>query len=200
MALWAKRPRSLQGSWAAYRQVATGWPPLFHSAGEAIPSQESGRWHRQGEGYAQYFSLSPAGAWAEYLRHQSITDASRALEQRRDLWVAHVTATAIADLSSAKHLRQCGLSPEVATGLREDSQVLADDLRAAGFDGLLSRSAALEDEVNLTIFGERFERVVTQDPSRWQNPDPTIWIPCMMVAEASPPPLSILGEVIHSSG
>jgi len=36
--------------------------------------QPEGRWHGAGEGPAQYTATSPDAAWAEFLRHQGITD------------------------------------------------------------------------------------------------------------------------------
>ena len=36
--------------------------------------QPAGRWHGEGEGPAQYLADTPDGAWAEFLRHEHITD------------------------------------------------------------------------------------------------------------------------------
>jgi hypothetical protein len=37
-------------------------------------SQPAARWHADGEGPAQYLADTPVGAWAEFLRHEGITD------------------------------------------------------------------------------------------------------------------------------
>ncbi len=166
-----------------FRQVATDWPPLYHDAGEPAPSQESGRWHRKGEGYAQYFALHPNGAWAELARLRSIRSPELAAEQTRDIWSIYVEQADIADLATFDAYRACGLDPAIAVGPHTDSQVLADDLREAGYTGVLSPSAALPGVTNLTIFGVRYERTLgQQDLATWDNPNPGVWFPCTPIA------------------
>ncbi len=75
----------------------------------------------------------------------------------------------------------------MATGPHEHSQRLADDLRAAGYRGVLSPSAALPGATNLTLFGMRFEKVLLGRLETWTNPDPDVWLPCTLVAEGHPP-------------
>jgi len=125
--------------------VSPAWPPLYHNAGAPAPDQESGRWHREGDGYAQYLALSPLGAWAECARYYSLRSPKQAREMKRDLWLVFVRETRIADLSSFDRYDTCGLDPAIAVEPHTlgRSQALADDLRAAGFRGVLSPSAAL---------------------------------------------------------
>jgi hypothetical protein len=168
--------------------VATDTAPLFHAAGEPRPSQPDGRWHREGEGYAQYLALEAAGAWAELIRYERIRAHARAREYERNLWLVHVKESDIADLRSFAHYTDCGLDPRIAVGEHAHAQVLAEELRAAGFRGLLSPSAALSGATNLTLFGERYEKILLTSPERWVNPQPEVRLACNLVASAAPPP------------
>ena len=184
---WRVDPTRLSGDWSCYRQTSPDWPALYHAAGEPAPSQISGRWHRQGEDYAQYLSLEPLGAWAELVRYEAIHTAERARSYHRRLWLCFVRETEIADLSTFDAYQQCGLDAGIAVGDHAASQALADELRAAGYRGLLSPSAALVGATNLTLFGERYERVMLGGLDRWRNPRPDLFIPCSLVVEGGPP-------------
>jgi hypothetical protein len=48
--------------------------------------QPPGRWHGEGEGPAHYFADTPDGAWAEFLRHEEITDLEDLATIERALW------------------------------------------------------------------------------------------------------------------
>ena len=186
MVSWADEPGRLTGSWFAFRQAAPDTAPLFHSAGERVPSQISGRWHREGEGYAQYMALEPLGAWAELVRYERIRSRPRGDEYRRRLWHIYVEEEEIANLSSFAHYAACGLDPRLAVGDHAASQDLADDLRGAGFRGVLSPSAALPGATNLTLFGERYEKTLTTRADAWPNPRPDVRLGCNLVAESGP--------------
>ena len=151
MSGWTKPPQRVSGTWVCFRQTSPRWPALFHDAGAQRPQQESGRWNRLGESYAQYLSVSPAGAWAELLRYLSIHTAEVAVEQRRHLWAVTVVEHDIADLTTFARWDACGLDPAIAVGEHTRSQAVADDLRATGYRGLLAPSAALPGAVNLTV-------------------------------------------------
>jgi RES domain len=187
VASWRAEPRRLSGDWNCYRQASPDWPPLYHAAGEPAPSQVSGRWHRQGEDYAQYLSLEPLGAWAELVRYDAIRMVQRAHAYHRRLWLCFVREHEIADLSTFDAYRECGLDPGIAVGDHAASQALADELRATGYRGLLSPSAALAGATNLTLFGERYERVMLGGLDRWRNPRPDLFVPCSLVVEGGPP-------------
>lgn len=186
MASWRVEPRRLDGTWYAYRQVAPDTAPLFHSAGERAPSQRSGRWHREGEGYAQYLALEPAGAWAELVRYEEIRAHARASEYLRRLWLVFVEEREIADLGSFQAYEDCGLDPRLAVADHADAQRLAEELRQHGYRGLLSPSAALPGATNLTLFGERYEKILHTAPDRWANPNPDVRLACLLTAEGSP--------------
>jgi RES domain len=194
---WTSRPKTVRGQWTCFRQVSPDWPPLYHNAGEPAPSQESGRWHRKGDGYAQYLATAPLGAWAECARYFSLRSARQARAMRRNLWLVFVRETRIADLSSFEHYEACGLDPRVAVDPdHRASQDLADELRAARFRGVISPSAALPDVVNLTLFGERYEKVLVTDPAAWTNPDPDAWLPCQMTVERGPVPVALCTDTV----
>lgn len=200
MASWLREPDRSSGTWSCFRQVDPQWPALFHSAGEPVPSQVSGRWHRQGEGYAQYLSLEPAGAWAELARYFSIRSAKRAREQQRDLWLVRVEETGIADLSTFDLWQRCGLDPRVAVAEHGPAQDLADELRAARYRGVLAPSAALSGTINLTIFGERYEKVLTRDFTSWKNPDRDVWLACSLASPSSQMPTTLTTDTVFANG
>jgi hypothetical protein len=187
VASWQAEPARVSGEWICYRQVSPEWAPLYHAAGEPVPSQSDARWHRQSEGYAQYMALEPLGAWAELVRYEGIRGNARADQYRRKLWVMFVREDDIADLSTFDAYDACGLDPRLAVGKHTESQKLADDLRAAGFRGVLSPSAALVGATNLTLFGARYEKVLLGGLATWPNPQPGLRLPCSLVVEGNPP-------------
>ena len=197
VASWRTEPERVTGSWWAFRQVAPDWPPFYHAAGEPLPSQRSGRWHRQGQGYAQYLALEPLGAWAELVRYENVRTAERAAEYRRLLWLAYVTETDIADLSTFDRWAACELDPAAAVGDHAVCQDLADDLREAGFRGVLAPSAALSGATNLTLFGARYEKVLLHGLAAWANPRPELRVACTLAAQGGPP-LPLLTATVHA--
>lgn len=187
MPSWRVEPGRLTGPWLAYRQTAPDTAPLFHAAGAPRPRQRSGRWHREGENYAQYLALEATGAWCEQIRYEEIRAHARAAEYVRKLWLVYVDEKDIADLSNFEAYDGCGLDPGLAVGEHEPCQLLADELQAAGYRGLLSPCAALAGATNLTLFGERYEKVLRTRPELWANPRPELRLACQLVAEAGPP-------------
>ncbi len=197
MASWRTEPQRRRGEWRCFRQTSTQWPPLYHAAGEPRPTQTSGRWHREGEGYAQYLALEPLGAWAELVRYEAIRGDVRAAQYRRRLWLVFVREREIADLSTFDRWEACGLDPRLAVGEHPSCQQLADELRSAGFHGVLSPSAALTGATNLTLFGPRYEKLLLGGLETWRNPDPGLRVPCSLVAEGNPPQQLISETVFH---
>jgi RES domain-containing protein len=157
------------------------------------------RWHREAQGYAQYLALSPLGAWAECARYYSLRSPKAAQSMKRNLWLVFVRETRIADLSTFDKYDVCGLDPRIAVGDHAASQALADELRTAGFRGVLSPSAALSGVINLTVFGERYERVLLTDLAAWANPDPDAWLPVQAVVEEGPVPTSLCTETVFKT-
>lgn len=199
MASWQADPARLSREWHCYRQVDPQWAPLYHGAGELVPSQSSGRWHRQGEDYAQYMALEPLGAWAELVRYEHIRGNTRAEQYRRNLWLILVREHDIADLSTFDHYAACGLDPRIAVGDHGPSQELAAALRAAGYRGIVSPSAALMGATNLVLFGERFEKELFGGLAYWQNPKPEVFLPCSPAAAGYPPAQLIAQTVFENA-
>src|SRR5437773_2563281 len=52
--------------------------------------QPAARGHGDGDGPAQYLADTPDGAWADFLRHQGITDPSDLAGVSRSLWAIEV--------------------------------------------------------------------------------------------------------------
>jgi RES domain-containing protein len=199
VASWRAEPSVISGEWTCFRQVSPRWPPLYHNAGVPAPDQESGRWHRKGESYAQYLALSGLGAWAECARYYSVRSVGQARNMKRNLWLVFVREARIADLSTFDHYEACGLDAAIAVGDHTASQALADELRGAGFRGMLSPSAALPGVVNLTLFGERYEKVLLTDVAAWANPDVDAWLPCQPLAMEAAVPVALCTETVFKT-
>jgi hypothetical protein len=63
-----------------FRHADARFPFLWESA-----NQPAARWHGAGKGPVQYFADTPDGAWAEFLRHEGITEESQLANVRRAL-------------------------------------------------------------------------------------------------------------------
>lgn len=118
----------------AFRHAPPGYPFLWEG-----PGQPAGRWNREGDGPTHYFADTPDGAWAEFLRHEEITDPDDLPGIERAIW-----AVEIGDPPAARP----GLRPHVLTGDRASypaCQRAAGALRAGDQPGLTAPSAALVD-------------------------------------------------------
>jgi len=73
-----------------FRQCDRRFPFLWEAA-----NQPAARWHADGEGPAQYLAGTPSGAWAEFLRHEGITDEADLAGVERALWAVEVPVDAI---------------------------------------------------------------------------------------------------------
>ena len=116
----------------AFRQVDARYPFLWEDA-----AQPAGRWHASGEGPAHYFADTPDGAWAEFLRHEEITDPDDLATIRRQMWAVEIGQPPAVRVT---------LSADVLTGGPESyprCQQEARRLRARGADRIVSTSAAL---------------------------------------------------------
>jgi hypothetical protein len=116
----------------AFRQVDARYPFLWEDR-----SQPAGRWHAEGEGPAHYFADTPDGAWAEFLRHEEITDPGDLATIRRQMW-----AVEIGDAPA----RRVALPADVLSGGIETyarCQAQARTLRARGVHRIAAVSAAL---------------------------------------------------------
>jgi hypothetical protein len=115
-----------------YRHADPRLPFLAETA-----SQPAARWHEEGEGPIQYLSDTPDGAWAEFLRHEEITEAEDVATVRRALWAVEVPEA---------HYEAPDLPAEVLTGGTETYPAcrgVARMIRARAGPGLITRSAGL---------------------------------------------------------
>jgi hypothetical protein len=117
----------------AFRQVDARYPFLWESA-----AQPAGRWHADGEGPAHYFADTPDGAWAEFLRHEEITDPDDLATIRRQLW-----AVDIGDDQPAAPVRLPDATLTGGPDTYARCQGEARRLRASGARRIVARSAAL---------------------------------------------------------
>jgi hypothetical protein len=116
-----------------YRHADPRFPFLWETA-----LQPGARWHDSGEGPVHYFSETPDGAWAEFLRHEEIADPADLAGVTRSLWSI--------DLPRAPRIRP-RLDPATLTGgtsSYSDCRREAHRIRALGGRGLVVLSAALE--------------------------------------------------------
>lgn len=115
-----------------FRHSDPRYPFLWEGSG-----QPAARWHATGNGPAHYFSDTPDGAWAEFLRHEEISDPDDLTTIRRALWAV--------DLGDAP-LAKPDLPPETVGGGRSSysaCQAEASRLRRLGAAGLQAPAAAL---------------------------------------------------------
>jgi hypothetical protein len=118
-----------------FRTVDRRWPFLWEAA-----MQPPGRWHGADEGPAHYLADTPDGAWAEFVRHEEITDPADLVGVARDLWAVEVRDDEPTE------------SPELPAGVLRGGlvtyplcQAEAKALRSGGATGLRAPSAALVD-------------------------------------------------------
>jgi RES domain len=122
----SKRPR------IGFRHCDPRWPFLWLSA-----DQPQARWHAPGEGPANYFADTPVGAWAEFLRHEEITEVVDLQGVRRSLWAVELPEAEFA----IPELPQVALTGGVQT--YKTCQAEARRLRATGAKALQAPAAAL---------------------------------------------------------
>ena len=100
-------------------------------------TQPEARWHGAGEGPANYFADTPTGAWAEFLRHEGITEAADLAGVRRSLWAVELPG----DGYETPELHSAVLRGGVST--YPTCQATARELRTAGSQRLEAPTAAL---------------------------------------------------------
>lgn len=116
-----------------YRHADPRFPFLWESA-----DQPEARWHGHGEGPVQYLADTPDGAWAEFLRHEGITEESELANIRRALWAVQVPDDLTPEVAR--------LSETVLTGgiqTYNECRMEARRLRKRGVRALRAPSAAL---------------------------------------------------------
>ena len=115
-----------------FRQADARYPFLWEDR-----RQPAARWHAGGDGPAHYFADTPDGAWAEFLRHEEITDAADLATIRRRMWAVEIPDEPAVPVP---------LPREVLTGDADSyarCQSAAVQVRNAGARRLVAPSAAL---------------------------------------------------------
>jgi hypothetical protein len=118
-----------------FRNADRRWPFLWEDA-----TQPEARWHDTGEGPAQYLADTPDGAWAEFLRHEEISDPADLEGIQRNLWAVEVP-----DGEARVRLRLAGGVMRGGLSTYPTCQAEARRLRGAGATALDAPSAALLD-------------------------------------------------------
>lgn len=173
-----------------YRHADPRFPFLWESA-----DQPAARWHATGEGPVQYFSSTPDGAWAEFLRHEEISDAEDLAGITRSLW-----AVELAELPpGTPRLARATLAGDATTYAACRAEAMR--LRARRAPGLVAPSAAIDER---TGSGFRTDRSLRPGPRRpeltivlfGRRPDLVGWATC---AEGRPRS-DLLRRVRHLRG
>jgi hypothetical protein len=126
-----------------FRHADSRFPFLWETA-----AQPAARWHGTGEGPCQYFADSPDGAWAEFLRHEEITDPIDLAGIERSLWAVEV-GDAVLEQAHPVAANTKTASPVDTDDLCCDEgtyaacQAYARSARSAGATELIAPSAAL---------------------------------------------------------
>ncbi len=168
-----------------YRHADPRYPFLWGSS-----QQPPARWHGAGEGPVQYVSSSPDAAWAEFLRHEEITDPADLATINRSLWAIELPDEPLASpkLPDATLVGGTTSYPFCRTE--------ASRLRAGGAKGLVAPSAALDRR---TGSGYRSDAGLRPGPRREESvivlfgvrPDLVGWAACY---EGRPRP-ELIGRV-----
>lgn len=146
------------------------------------PNSEPGRWHGIGDESTQYLATTVEGAWAELVRAEGLRSEAEVSLIRMPMWVARVRVHRIADYGTFDKAADAGFPPDA---LVEDEYLRCQEegrrLRDAGYQGVLSPSAALPGSTNLTLFGPKVA-------SSWEvQPLLPSSIPASILAVGAPP-------------
>jgi len=115
-----------------FRQADARYPFLWETS-----DQPAARWHAAGDGPAHYFADTPDGAWAEFLRHEEITDPADLETIRRRMWAVDIPDDPAVSVQLPRHVVCGGLDTYPRC------QAEARRLRADGAHRLAAPSAAL---------------------------------------------------------
>jgi hypothetical protein len=169
-----------------FRHADARYPFLWESS-----AQPAARWHSDGEGPVAYLAETPDGAWAEFLRHEEITDPEDLEGIVRSIWAVEVPDPPTA----TPRLPATVMTGDLGT--YERCRAEARRLRARA-DGMVALSAAL---LPRTPSGFRVDGGLRPAPSRRERvfvlfgPRPTLvgWSACR---EGRPRP-DLLARVRH---
>lgn len=170
--------RGAAGAWrdriGGAASPATGHPwPKCGSSLNARSNREKIEWlHDVSCGNCLDTYRSRKGALAEYGKELQRLGIAQADDETKNLVSLNVGVARVLDLTSARERRRFGVSLEVVTGDDGDDLescwVVADLARFAGFDAILSPSAALPGARNLNLYidGRAAHLRLTEGPGR----------------------------------
>jgi hypothetical protein len=167
-----------------FRHCDPRYPFLWTSA-----AQPPARWHGEGEGPANYFCDTPEGAWAEFLRHEEITQAADLAGVRRSLWAVALPAEG--------YVQPAALPATAFTegeASYEACRAEARRLRAAGGTRIEAPSAALLPgaAAGWRVRGADLERSPTPREGRVWVIFGAVPLVGWIAAEAAAPPAAVL--------
>lgn len=170
-----------------YRHCDPRFPFLWETS-----NQPTARWHVEGEGPVHYLADTPDGAWAEFLRHEGITDPVDLGGIQRALWAIELRRPPKAMLSLPMNILTGGLDTY------PPCQQAARRLRRQGVKGFRTPSAALKT-------GGAGGWVVDKGLRAGPSKDGVVYVlfgtqPRLvgwMATEAGRPPAHLLGRVRH---
>lgn len=137
-----------------FRHTDPRFPFFWEGAG-----QPPARWHGQGDGPVQYLSDTPDGAWAEFLRHERITDETDLADTERRVWAIEVP-------DGSERVSSPRLFRRTLRGGTETYRVCQEEahrLRARGATALEAPAAAL---VPGGARGQLVRRELVEAPAR----------------------------------
>ena len=156
-------------------------------------AQPAGRWHADGEGPVHYLADTPDGAWAEFLRHEEITDPDDLPGIARSLWAIEVPDPVLAGAHHAELPDRTG-GPDSYSACQE----YARERRARGVTDMIAPSAALHP-------GGAHGQVTDNGLRDAENRDGATWVLFgrrselrgWRVVDRGAPPARILGLTRH---
>jgi hypothetical protein len=159
--------------------------------------QPAARWHASGEGPVQYLADTPDGAWAEFLRHEEITDPADLAGVDRRLWAVELPGDI--DAAAAPDLDQRDLFGDLAS--YSACQAEARRLRADGAQAIVAPSAALRPgEAGGQLTDGGLKDAPERDGVVWvlvgARPDLRGWA----AVDSGSPPLRVLWRVRYMGG
>ena len=115
-----------------FRHADPRYPFLWEGS-----DQPPARWHAAGDGPVHYFCDTPDGAWAEFLRHEEISDPDDLPTIRRAVWAVDLGDASLAGPDLPREVAIGGYASYPAC------QAEARRLRSMGARGLRAPAAAL---------------------------------------------------------
>ncbi len=161
-------------------------------------AQPAGRWHTDGDGPCQYLADTPDGAWAEFLRHEEITDPADLPGITRSLWAIDVpdTVLAAADHPAVKTSTAPDMTggPESYPSCREYARAQ----RERGVTDLVAPSAALlPGAAGGQVTDDGLRDAENRDGATWVLFGPRPGLRGWRVVDRGAPPARVLGLTRH---